>query len=180
MKIYISELKTNCMHGKSYFYNTTKIENFQNKKEKVQIGYNTHIRGELLIFPYGGEIKVGNNSFIGEQTKIWSAESIIIGDYVAIAHNVNIMDFNHETNHLERAHSLKQILTQGHPKIKGNIITAPIIIEDYVAIYSNVNIMRGVRLGKGSIISAGSVVFNDVPPFSLVMGNPARVFGKVN
>ncbi len=167
-------------HDSARFYEEAVVHNIQNDKSKIKIGSNTHIRGELMVFLYGGKIEIGENCFIGEGTKIWSGEHIIIGNNVGISHNINIMDFAHESNHLKRAEGVISIFKNGHPKDKGVILTSPIIIEDYVAIYPNSSILRGVRIGKGSIISTGSVVMNDVPPFSLIMGNPGRVMGKTN
>jgi len=158
----------------SRFYKQATVVNMQHDKSKIKIGRNTHIRGELLVFPYGGEIQIGDVCYIGDGTRLWCGEKIVIGNHVAIAHNVNIIDHAHESNHLERAAGIERILTRGHPEIKGNIPSAPIIIEDYVAIYPNSNISRGVRIGEGAIISAGSVVLGDVPPFTLMSGNPAR------
>ncbi len=156
------------------FFKQATVVNMQQDKSKIRIGNNARIRGELLVFPYGGEIQLGDLCYIGEGTKIWSGEKIVIGDHVAIAHNVNIVDFAHETDYLVRAASIEKILTVGHPKEKGDIPTAPIVIQDYVAIYPNVSILRGVTIGEGAVISAGSVVMSDVPPFSLMLGNPAR------
>lgn len=160
--------------GRSKFHRQASVINLQRDKIKIQIGKNSHVRGELLIFPYGGEIEIGNWSYIGEGSRLWSGERITIGNYVAIAHNVNIIDFAHHANHLERAAEFERILTLGHPHEKGDIVTSPIVIEDHVAIYPNSNIARGVRIGKGSIISPGCLVLSDVPPFTLMLGNPAR------
>jgi acetyltransferase-like isoleucine patch superfamily enzyme len=146
----------------------------QHDKAKIRVGINSHIRGELLIFPYGGDIQIGDSTYIGEGTKLWSGEQIVIGSHVGIAHNVNLIDFAHETDHIQRAAGFEQIFAVGHPKDKGSIPTAPIIVGDYVAIYPNSIISRGVRIGEGAIISAGSVVLSDVPPFTLMLGNPAR------
>jgi acetyltransferase-like isoleucine patch superfamily enzyme len=178
-KNYISVLLKKVMIGEgSALYKETVIENFSTSISNIQIGNGSHIRGELLVFPYGGKIEIGNNCFIGEGTKLWSGDHIKIGNHVGIAHNINIVDFAHESNHLLRAQGVKNIFLNGHPKEKGDIPSAPIIIEDYVAIYPNASILRGVTIGKGSIISTGSVVMSNIPEFSLVVGNPARVVGK--
>jgi acetyltransferase-like isoleucine patch superfamily enzyme len=58
--------------------------------------------------------------------------------------------------------------------VKGNVDTAPIIIEDHVWISFNVIVFKGVTIGKGAIIAAGSVVTKDVAPFTLMAGNPAK------
>jgi len=53
-----------------------------------------------------------------------------------------------------------------------------IVIEDNVWIAAHSIILPGARIGKGSIIAAGSVVFTEIPPYSIVAGNPARVIGN--
>ena len=158
----------------SRFLKQASVVNMQKDKTKIVIGRNSRIRGELLVFRYGGEIQIGDVCYIGEGTRLWSGERITIGNYVGIAHNVTIADFAHEPDHQERARGNERILTKGHPGEKGNIPTAPIAIQDHVAIYPNSIISRGVTIGEGAIISAGSVVLSDVPPFTLMLGNPAR------
>ena len=75
----------------------------QNNPRKITIGKDTHIRGELVTFPHGGSITIGNECFVGSHSKIWSSNSIIIGDRVLIAHNVNIHDTNgHPIDHVMR------------------------------------------------------------------------------
>jgi len=174
----IEKCKKNVILGKgSEFSHSSRTINPSAKRENIIIGESSHIYGELLVFGYGGKIKIGSFSFIGDNSRIWSGESISIGDHVFISHNCNIFDTNsHETNYLERKEShlyrLKNNLTTN---IKGNVETAAIVIEDQVWISFNVIILKGVRIGKGSIIAAGSVVTKDVEPFSLVAGNPAKL-----
>jgi acetyltransferase-like isoleucine patch superfamily enzyme len=57
--------------------------------------------------------------------------------------------------------------------------TAPVTIEDDVFIGMNCLILKGVTLGRGSVIGAGSVVTKDVPPHTMVAGNPVRFIGDV-
>ncbi|QTE47088.1 hypothetical protein J3L21_19740 [Mucilaginibacter rubeus] len=101
---------------------------------------------------------------------------ITIGDHVLISHNVHIVDTNsHEVQHDERAESfMKTVKNGGNYLVKGSVQTAPIIIEDHVWINFNVIILKGVTIGTGAIIAAGSVVTKDVAPFTLVGGNPAK------
>jgi acetyltransferase-like isoleucine patch superfamily enzyme len=51
----------------------------------------------------------------------------------------------------------------------------PVVIEDDVWIGMGVKLLPGIRIGTGSIIGAGSVVTNDIPPYSIAMGTPCRV-----
>ncbi len=163
-------------HFSARFYEQAEVFNFQNNKEKIQIAENSHIRGELLVFANGGSISIGKNSYVGVNSHIWSGENIEIGDDVLISHNVNIIDTNsHELDALERKQGTLRIFSKGHPEEKGSVVTSPIKIGNHVWINFNVIILKGVTIGEGSIISAGSIVTKDVPPYSFVAGTPATV-----
>lgn len=158
-----------------------KIHNNSGDKKNISIGKYTLIDGTLLVFPYGGKIEIGEFCYVGEYSKIWSAENIKIGNNVFISHNVNIIDTNsHEINHIEREKSYKNSLLTGHPNVKGSIISAPIIIEDHAWVSFNVILLKGVTIGRGAIIAAGSVVTKSVEPFTMVGGNPAKLIKKLN
>jgi acetyltransferase-like isoleucine patch superfamily enzyme len=165
--------------GKNYtFYPETIISNMQNNASKITIGVNTHIRGTLLIFNYGGKIKIGNNCYIGDGSRVWSGEEVIIGNDVLIAHTVNIVDTQaHEIDATERSDRYLQLISKGPWADKGSIQTKPIVIKDKVWISFNAIILKGVTIGEGAIVAAGSVVTKDVAPYTLVAGNPA-VFVK--
>lgn len=153
-----------------------KVENLSKNKDNIGIGKKTVVEGRLLVFNYGGSIKIGDYVYIGAGSNIWSGESIIIGNNVLISHNVNIIDTNsHEIDHLERAERYIELLEYGHPSNKASIVTRPIIIEDYVWISFGASILKGVTIGKGAIIAAGAVITKDVPPYTVVAGNPAVV-----
>ena len=157
------------------FYIEAKIENTSKNPNNIIIGDNTHIRGELGVFNYGGRITIGNDCYIGEYTKIKSGENITIGNNVLISHGVNIGDSSaHETDYIERAESYIKLLKEGYPTDKGSVQTSPVTIDDHVWINFNAIILRGVHIGKGAIVAAGSVVTKDVAPFILVGGNPAK------
>lgn len=164
-----------------FFYHEAKVYNFQNDKTKIDVSNQTHVKGELLIFGNGGAIIIGERCFIGENSRIWSANKIIIGNDVLISHNVNIMDTNsHELNDVERANGFMQIINSGHSKQPGNILTAPISIGNNAWIGFNSIILKGVVIGNGAIIAAGSVVTKDVPPYTIVAGNPAKIIKENN
>jgi len=174
----------NYNHSATYntaiFFPDSIVGNYQKDKSKIVIGDGTQIRATLLIFPYGGSITVGENCYIGDMSRIWSAEKVIIGNDVLISHNVNIIDSNaHETDAEERAINGRKNFLYGLPNEKGNVPSAPIVIENNVWINFNSIILKGVTIGKGAIVAAGSVVTKDVPPFSLVAGNPAKIVKKL-
>lgn len=159
----------------SKIYPEADIFNFQDPA-KIRIGPYTNIRGELCVYPYGEGIEIGEGCYVGKNSVIRAANSIRIGNHVLIAHNVTIIDTDsHEIDSRERALSYIKMLSEGHPKEPGNVLNAPIIIKDYAWISFNVSILKGVTIGEGAIIGAGSVVTHDVPDYCLACGNPAKV-----
>lgn len=177
----ISECESQTNLGEnSKFYPEAKVYNSQ-LKESIVIGDNTNICGQLLVFKYGGRIKIGNDCYVGGGSRIWSGESVIIGNNVLISHNVSIVDTNsHEVNHLERAERYKELAINGPWQNKGSIITNPILISDYVWINFGAIILKGVTIGEGAIVAAGAVVTKDVESFTVVAGNPAVVVRHLN
>ncbi|MFN7246455.1 MAG: acyltransferase [Microcystis sp.] len=160
-----------------------KCENYRGDKSLIKIGENTIILGELFLFTHGGKIEIGKDCYIGEGNRISSANSIKIGNEVIIADDVNIYDTD--------AHSLNYVLRQKEfveVVILNNLIkdakdvdikSAPVVIEYHVWIGFNVAILKRVRIGKGAIIGAGSVVTQDVETFTIVAGNPAKIIKRL-
>lgn len=155
------------------------VTNLQKDPSKVVIGENVHILGELFVMRHNGSIQIGEWTYIGDDTKIWSANKIVIGKRVEISHGVNIHDtISHSLSAKERFSHMVAILTTGHPSELDNVPSKPVIIEDDVWIGFNSIILKGVTIGKGAIIGAGSVITHDVPEYTIVVGNPQRVVGK--
>jgi maltose O-acetyltransferase len=69
-------------------------------------------------------------------------------------------------------------MRHGHHLVPENTKSAPVVIEDDVWIGFNAIILKGVRVGRGAVVGAGSVITKDVDPFTVVVGNPQRVSGK--
>ena len=162
------------------FYEQARVFNLQNDKNKIRIAANTHIRSELLIFPYGGDIEIGEDCYLGEHTRLWSAESIRIGKGVLFSHNVNVIDTNsHEMDPHDRVNSYKRLLKEGHPKKRPNVKSAPIEIGDYAWLNFNSVVLKGVKIGEGAIIAAGTIVAADVPPYCIFSVNPGKVLKQI-
>ncbi|UCF34013.1 MAG: acyltransferase [Phycisphaerales bacterium] len=144
------------------------IENYCGGKEHIVIGAHTFIRGRLFTYGHGGLIDIGEWSYVGPRSEIWSMDSITIGDRVLIAHDVNIHDGTaHSLDAHERHEHFRHILEKGHPRTwegMPGVRSAPVIIEDDVWISFGVTILKGVHIGAGSVIAAGSMVVDDVPP----------------
>ena len=157
------------------------VENLAGNPDLISIEANSVLRGQLLIFPHGGRISIGQDCYLGDGSKIWSGESIEIGSRVFISHNVNIHDNNaHSIDPQLRYKHFLAIMSTGHPRENTvGIVSQPIIIEDDVWIGFNSIIMKGVKIGKCAIVAAGSVVTKDVPEFSIVAGNPAKVVKNI-
>jgi maltose O-acetyltransferase len=143
------------------------VENGTGRSEAITVGAHSFVRGKLLTFPPGGQISIGEWCYIGHRTELWSMSSISVGNRVLIAHNVSIVDHTaHSRRPAERHDHLRHILESGHPiraeELPG-VHTSPIIIDDDVWISFGAIILRGVHIGAGSIIAAGSIVTKDVP-----------------
>jgi len=103
-----------------------------------------------------------------------SNEKLLIGNYVSIANNVIfILGGNHQI-HTITSYPLFSKLIKLAPD-RDATTKGPVIIEDDVWIGFGVIVLSGVKIGKGSIIAAGSVVTNDIPPYAIAGGAPARV-----
>lgn len=159
----------------SVIYMSSDIINPCKDKDRIIIGSYCHIRGELFVFGHGGEILIGDYCYLGHNSRIWSAKSIRIGDRVLISHNCNIFDNDtHPLDPGERHQQFRQIITSGHPA-QIDLKEKEVILEDDVLVGANATILKGVTIGKAAIVAAGSVVTKDVPPWTIVAGNPARV-----
>lgn len=142
--------------------------------DAIRLGDFTHLRGELLTYWNGGEIVIGSNCYIGEGTRIWSQASIRIGNDVLISHLVDIHDTDgHPVDAEDRVLDGRSILQGKGYLTPTRTASAPIVIGDKVWIGFKASILKGVRIGEGAIVAAGAVVTRDVPPFTVVAGNPA-------
>jgi acetyltransferase-like isoleucine patch superfamily enzyme len=160
-------------------YPSAKIDNIQEDKLSIKVNNNSHILGQLLVFAHGGKIEIGRDCYVGEHARLWSAKSIFVGDRVLISHGVNIFDsLTHPIKASERHRQFMEIVKKGHPK-QINLSEAEVVIKDDVWIGAMSTILKGVTIGQGAIIGAGSVVTKDVPPWTIVAGNPAKIIREL-
>jgi acetyltransferase-like isoleucine patch superfamily enzyme len=139
---------------------------------------NSHNSTKLEFFPFNEEffnrVKVGIGTY-GPIKAIYSDadnEYLTIGNYCSIGSGSTFM--------LGSEHGYKGISTfPFRVKILGEFSEAkskgPIILGDDVWLGENVLVLSGVNIGKGAVVAAGSVVVKDVPPYTIVGGNPAKV-----
>ncbi|KXL44392.1 MAG: hypothetical protein FE78DRAFT_150348 [Acidomyces sp. 'richmondensis'] len=115
-----------------------------------------------IAVDYGTNIVIGKNVFINFNCTILDTCKVSIGDRCLLASNVSLFS---------GTHPLDPEVRNG---TKGPELGAEIHIEEDCWLGGNVTVLPGVRIGKGSTVGAGSVVTKDVPPFTVVAGNPAR------
>lgn len=157
-----------------HFSLSTNLQNLSKNRNSITIGKQSNIEGLLLVYSYGGNIKIGDFCSLSPNSRIISTENIIIGNRVLIAHNVNIIDNNsHPINAELRHKDFLESFTIGMQPYDLN--AAPIIIEDDVWIGHDTTILKGVKIGKGAIIGACSLVTKDVEAWSVNVGNPLRL-----
>lgn len=169
-----------CLVGeKSRFYNSAGIVTDKDKTG-ISLGDNCHIKGELINISGEGKLQMGDWCYLGENSTLWnSGADLIVGDRVLIAKDVFIANNNtHPIDPLERHNHYKAIISTGHPK-DIDLDAKAIVIEDDVWIGCHSIVLKGVTIGKGSIVAAGSVVTKDVPAYTMVGGNPAVVIKKI-
>ncbi len=140
---------------------------------RIIVGNDVVLSGHTSFFgcPFVKErslIVIGDGSYIGYATTVAIGKQIKIGSNVKIAANCFIAGYyGHNTDPQKRLGN----------KDEENI--EEIVIEDNVWIGTNSKIMKNIRIGRNSIVSAGSVVIKDVPENVVVAGNPAKVVKRL-
>ena len=125
--------------------------------------------------------RIGKGCWFRPSLNIFAPWNLTVGDYVGIGPNVNL--YNKAPMIIGSQVSISQdayICTATHnitsPRME--LITKPIRIESQAWVAAKATILPGVTIGEGAVVGACAVVAKDVPPWSVVVGNPARVVGK--
>lgn len=128
----------------------------------IQIGKAVMIMQDCTIHLYG-EVKIGDRCYFNRGCYVVSHEQLLIGDDCIFGQRVSIHDQDHRLEPVDV------------PPGERGYDSSPVIIEDNVWVGADAIILRGVTIGYGSVVAAGSIVTKDVPPKSLVAGVPAKV-----
>jgi len=126
-----------------------------------------------------GRMRIGDFCYFTNAVLLCELE-VCIGNYVVIGWNTTIADTDfHPLAPAERIVDALACSPLGKGRPRPEVLKRPVIIEDDVWIGPNATILKGVRIGAGAFIEAGSLVTRDVPPRARVLGNPAQVIGEV-
>lgn len=127
-----------------------------------------------------GRVKLGDYALVHGARIICDSE-IFIGDYALISWNVVLMDTHRvPVNAAARRKELELVPTRELRQASADVPAKPIRIERNVWIGFDACVLPGVTIGEGSVVGGKSVVTEDVPPFTVVAGNPARVIRQLN
>ena len=130
------------------------------------VGQNSVIEDYAVVNNGMGHVHIGDKTFVGLYSVVIGP--ITIGNNVIIAQHVVLSGLNHGYEDITM------------PIKDQPCTTTEIVIEDECWIGANAVVTAGVRIGKHSVVAAGSIVTKDVPPYSIVGGNPAKLLKSYN
>jgi UDP-2-acetamido-3-amino-2,3-dideoxy-glucuronate N-acetyltransferase len=132
--------------------------------------YGCTIGDNTKIGPF---VEIQKNAFIGNNCKIQShsfiCEGVTIEDEVFVGHGVMFINDKYPMSTTD----------SGGLQTEADWKVVPTVVKHRASIGSNATVLCGVTVGEGAIVGAGSVVTEDVPPETIVAGNPAKVIRKL-
>ena len=123
---------------------------------RMKIGTGTSIHWQARFFEPSG-IQIGNDCVIGNNNFLDGRRGIVMGDRVVTSAEVMILTLHHDID---------------SPDFR--TVGGPVVLGDYVFVGARAIILPNVQIGEGAVIAAGAVVTDDVPPYTVVGGVPAR------
>ena len=171
---YDSMLRYRCKRvGKGVYFESTfpLIMGYGNIYLGDRLGISGHV---TFIASYKANpnptIEIGEDVYLGYGSFFSCADRITIGNRVLIAQGVSIFDNNN--------HPIDAVARAKNQTI-GKVDFSPVVIEDDAWIGAKAVILKGVTVGRGAVVATESVVTHDVPPMTVVAGNPAEVVKKI-
>ena len=156
--------------------------NLRTQEEKIYltIGEDSVIDGTINL--ENSEMKIGDRVLINEGTTFYCTTGITIGNDVMISWGCTIVDSNMHSmvsgDRLKETKNARKEIenhTMGQNSDRSMIKCSPVVIKDKAWVGFNCIIMKGVTIGEGAVVGAGSVVTKDVPDYAIVGGNPAQI-----
>jgi acetyltransferase-like isoleucine patch superfamily enzyme len=136
---------------------------------RLEIGNDTLLEpGVWLTAPAPGRIRIGSGTFLNLGVMLAAVELVEIGDHCMLANGCLVTDANHRFEDPHRPVPWQGFTTKGPTRLGDNVWCG-----------ANVVVTSGVTIGERSVIGANSVVNNDIPPFSIAAGAPARVLRTI-
>ncbi len=152
---------------------------FSDRSPALVIGGHCTLDGVHFALGKEARAEIGDYCYFTNAVLLCELE-LRIGSYVVIGWNATIADTDfHPIAPAERIADAVAISPLGAQRPRPLIKKEAVIIEDGVWIGPNATILKGVRIGAGAFIEAGSLVTKSVPPRARVLGNPAQIIGEV-
>lgn len=127
-----------------------------------KVALNSSIHSKVYFYDFGN-LHIGSNVTVNYSCYIDNRAGVFIGNNVNISHSCQIYSMGHDIND-----PLASLTKQ------------PVYIADNAWLFPNCSVMPGVKIGEGAVLYPGSVVTRDVPAYTVVGGNPAKVIGERN
>ena len=145
-----------------------KFWSFFYKRNMKSCGKNVYMRPTCSDFKGLWNLSVGDDTSIPKGSVFYCTEApLIIGKKVIFGPHPTIITGDH------RIDVIGKYIIDSHEKLPQN--DAPVTVEDDVWTGANITILKGVTIGRGSVIAAGAVVNKSCPPYSIIGGVPAKV-----
>jgi acetyltransferase-like isoleucine patch superfamily enzyme len=175
------ELPSNTLIGDETIINGEfAFKRFHSRREQaLVVGASSTMDGVHFAIGPEGRVEIGDYCYFTSVVLLCELE-ITIGSYVMIGWNATIADTDfHPIDPAERIADAIACSPLGKGRPRPEIARQGVVIEDDVWIGPNATILKGVHIGAGAFIEAGSLVVRDVPARARVIGNPAQIVGEV-
>lgn len=147
------------------------------QRGRVSIGQGSIIRCRIDFDSLQGEVRIGDRCYLGASHLVCH-KAIYIGDDVIMSWGVTVVDHDsHSLNWSERQYDVAD--WRRGVKHWDAVTVRTVCINDKAWIGFGATILKGVTVGEGAVIGANAVVTRNVPPYSVVAGNPARVIRRL-
>ena len=144
----------------------------------LSVGEELIIHADISFEEHGGEVRIGNRTFVGRSDLV-CYRKLVIGDDVIMSWGITIVDHDSHSIDWEKRCNDVHDWNNGQKNWK-HIAHAPVVVGDKAWIGFNVSILKGVTIGEGAVIGACSVVTRDIPAYAVAVGNPARLVRRLS
>lgn len=158
------------------------MSNYHCISDDVQLGENVKLSKFINLYgctigdntKIGAFVEIQKNVTVGKNCKIQShtfiCEGVVIEDYAFVGHGVTFINDKYP----------RSTTTDGSLQTEDDWKVEPTVVKKGASIGSGATILCNVTIGEGAVVGAGSVVTGDVPPETIVAGNPAKIIRSIN